>query len=139
VRLTELGTDLTDLDDETQITGRWQTCRGLRGQIGVGIDGVVSLDLREDGPHGLVAGTTGAGKSELLQSFIASLAVNNPPNRLTFLLVDYKGGAAFRECADLPHTVGYITDLTPALVQRALISMNAELTWRAELLAHYSA
>lgn len=126
-------------DDVDQVLERWSTSRGLRAQLGAGTDGAVTIDLREDGPHGLVAGTTGAGKSELLQSLIASLAVNNPPSRITFLLVDYKGGAAFRECAQLPHTVGYITDLTPALVQRALVSLHAELTTREHLLEKYGA
>ncbi|WP_158277264.1 FtsK/SpoIIIE domain-containing protein [Serinibacter arcticus] len=126
-------------DDVEQVLERWSTSRGLRAQLGAGTDGAVTIDLREDGPHGLVAGTTGAGKSELLQSLIASLAVNNPPSRITFLLVDYKGGAAFRECAQLPHTVGYITDLTPALVQRALVSLHAELTTREHLLERYGA
>ena len=57
---------------------RWVAPRAAR-QIGVGIDGVITLDLREDGPHGLVAGTTGSGKSELLQTLICSLALYNPP------------------------------------------------------------
>ncbi|NHA01490.1 hypothetical protein G5V59_21355 [Nocardioides sp. W3-2-3] len=68
---------------------------------------------------------------------ICSLALNNPPSRINFLLVDYKGGAAFRECADLPHTVGYITDLTPALVARALTSLGAEIAAREHLLAEH--
>jgi len=139
VRLPEVTGDLTDADDESPILERWTVSRGLRAQIGMGVDGPVTLDLRDDGPHGLVAGTTGSGKSELLQTLICSLALNNPPSRMAFLLVDYKGGAAFRECADLPHTVGYITDLTPALVKRALTSLTAEVNAREEILETYGA
>jgi S-DNA-T family DNA segregation ATPase FtsK/SpoIIIE len=112
----------------------WDEREGLSATIGAAAGGPFRVDLRADGPHALVAGMTGAGKSELLQTLIASLAAANPPTRLTFLLVDYKGGAAFKECADLPHTVGVVTDLDAHLTQRALVSLNAELQRRERLL-----
>lgn len=115
------------------ITARWgHTSKAL---IGVGSDGPFVLDLKKDGPHALVAGTTGAGKSELLQSLVATLAVANTPEAMTFVLVDYKGGAAFKDCALLPHTVGMVTDLDGHLVERALASLTAELKLREALLA----
>lgn len=92
------------------------------------------VDLRTDGPHGLIAGTTGAGKSELLQTLIASLAVANRPDEMTFVLIDYKGGAAFKDCARLPHTVGMVTDLDGHATERALESLAAELRRREEIL-----
>ena len=99
------------------------------------VDGPVVVDLAVDGPHALVAGTTGAGKSELLQTLVCSLALANRPDELTFLLVDYKGGAAFRGCAGLPHVVGVVTDLDGHLTTRALTSLTAELRRRERLLA----
>ncbi|MDT0462965.1 FtsK/SpoIIIE domain-containing protein [Streptomyces gibsoniae] len=103
--------------------------------IGSGFDGEFLLDLVKDGPHGLVAGTTGSGKSELLQTFVVSLAAANRPDELTFVLVDYKGGSAFKECAHLPHTLGMVTDLDAHLVERALESLSAELRRREHVLA----
>lgn len=103
--------------------------------LGSGFEGPFSLDLVQDGPHGLVAGTTGSGKSELLQTFVASLAAANRPDELTFVLVDYKGGSAFKECAQLPHTLGMVTDLDAHLVERALESLGAELMRREHVLA----
>ncbi|MGC0421742.1 FtsK/SpoIIIE domain-containing protein [Embleya sp. AB8] len=102
--------------------------------LGSGYEGVLRLDLVRDGPHGLIGGTTGSGKSELLQTMIASLAAANRPDELTFVLVDYKGGSAFRECAELPHTLGMITDLDGHLVKRALASLDAELRRRETVL-----
>ena len=107
----------------------------LRAIVGAAADGPHALDLRLDGPHALVGGTTGSGKSELLQTWILAMAAAHSPQRVTFLLVDYKGGSAFRECVHLPHTVGLVTDLSPHLVRRALRSLGAELTYREHLFA----
>ena len=103
---------------------------------GVSADGLYILDLSADGPHGLIAGTTGAGKSELLQTIIAVLCVANRPDEMTFVLVDYKGGSAFKDCAQLPHTVGMVTDLDGPLTVRALDTLGAELKRREEMLLH---
>ena len=111
----------------------------LRAVVGQSAQGTFSVDLRADGPHALVGGTTGAGKSELLQAWILGMASAHSPQRVTFLLVDYKGGSAFRDCVDLPHTVGLVTDLSPHLVRRALTSLSAELRHRERLLARYQA
>jgi len=108
--------------------------RSTRAVLGVTVDGVLTVDLRRDGPHALVGGTTGAGKSELLQTLIASLAVGNRPDEMSFVLVDYKGGSAFTDCARLPHTLGVVTDLDGHLTQRALVSLRAELRRRERLL-----
>ncbi len=106
----------------------------LRAAIGMRGAELLTVDLRADGPHALVGGTTGSGKSELLQTWILSMAASHSPQRLTFLLIDYKGGSAFAECAELPHTVGLVTDLDPHGVRRALDSLRAELTYRERLL-----
>ncbi|EAP97597.1 putative cell division-related protein [Janibacter sp. HTCC2649] len=96
---------------------------------------VWTIDLASDGPHLLVGGTTGSGKSELLRTLVTSLALECSPEDMTFVLVDYKGGSAFGECADLPHTVGLVTNLDEGLARRALISLGAEITRREGLLA----
>ncbi|MEU4571938.1 FtsK/SpoIIIE domain-containing protein [Nonomuraea sp. NPDC023979] len=117
-----------------EVSSRWLDQGTTRALIGTGPDGPFAIDLSLDGPHGLVAGTTGAGKSELLQSLICSLAVSNRPDQLTFVLIDYKGGAAFKECTRLPHTVGMVSDLDGHLTQRALESLGAEIRRRERLL-----
>lgn len=106
----------------------------LRAVIGsAGVD-PLHLDLRSQGPHALVGGTTGAGKSEFLQAWVLGMAAEYSPDRVTFLFVDYKGGSAFADCVHLPHTVGLVTDLSPHLVRRALTSLRAELRYREHLL-----
>jgi len=135
--------DLLDLQDLSPVAvrRRWDdsACRGLSTPIGStgGRDGpeAVAVDLVTDGPHALVAGTTGAGKSELLRSLVAGLAASSPPDRLALLLVDYKGGAAFAEAAELPHVLGVVTDLGPDEAARALRSLEAELKRREQVLS----
>ena len=129
--------DLLGMPDPTgqDVAGIWQ--RGgstTAAPIGIGAEGAFVLDIRKDGPHALVAGTTGAGKSELLQTIIASLAVANRPDALNFVLIDYKGGSAFQDCARLPHTVGMVSDLDAHLTERALASLAAELHHRETIL-----
>ena len=122
--------------DAGSLVRRWQgKGRTTKAVIGESTDGPFQIDIRADGPHGLVAGTTGSGKSELLQTLIASLAVGNRPDEFNFVLVDYKGGAAFKDCNHLPHTVGMVTDLDGHLTTRALESLGAELRRREHQLA----
>ena len=105
----------------------------LKAFMGQGSPDAMSLDLRTQGPHALVGGTTGSGKSEVLQTWVLGMAAEYSPDRVTFLYVDYKGGSAFADCVDLPHTVGLVTDLSPHLVRRALTSLRAELHHREHL------
>ena len=105
----------------------------LRAIVGsAGVD-AMHLDLRTQGPHALVGGTTGSGKSEFLQAWVLGMAAEYSPDRVTFLFVDYKGGSAFADCVNLPHCVGLVTDLSPHLVRRALTSLRAELHHREHL------
>ena len=133
-------TSLETLD----IARRWQEAdatKTLGAPIGVDVSGEpLILDAHEaaDGPHGLVAGTTGSGKSELLVSWIASLCVNFPPEQVSFVLIDYKGGglaSAFtRKNLTLPHLAGTITNLDGSEIARSLTSLRSELTRRQRLL-----
>ncbi|HEX7805913.1 MAG TPA: FtsK/SpoIIIE domain-containing protein, partial [Cellulomonas sp.] len=123
--------------DDALVRSRWSATPpgGLRAMLGADQHGAVAIDLVRDGPHALVAGTTGAGKSALLQTVVLSLALAHPPTRLAIALVDYKGGASFGACADLPHVVGQVTDLDGSLATRALAGLRAELNRRERTLA----
>jgi S-DNA-T family DNA segregation ATPase FtsK/SpoIIIE len=120
----------------TEVERMWSTAAAdhLVAPLGVGAEGPFAVDLVDHGPHALVAGTSGSGKSELLQTLVAGLAVRYPPDRLTFLFVDYKGGAASSVFAALPHNVGQVTNLNGAMAQRALVSLRAELQRRMAIL-----
>ncbi|GGH59454.1 hypothetical protein GCM10007359_06660 [Rothia aerolata] len=92
----------------------------------------ISLSLSAHGPHFLVAGTTGSGKSHLLRSLLLSLAFGYPPQRLSFLMVDFKGGAGLGPLEGLPHTVSMLDNLEPADVQRNLRFLRADLNRREQ-------
>ena len=100
---------------------------------------LVYLNLHEKahGPHGLIAGTTGSGKSETIQSYILSLAVNFHPHDVAFLLIDYKGGGMANLFKNLPHLLGTITNLDGAQSMRALASINAEIHRRERLFREF--
>ena len=107
----------------------------LAAPIGRDARGDVIVDLVADGPHALVGGTTGSGKSELLVSWVLAMAHGRTPAEVTFLLVDFKGGAAFAPLAGMPHVVGILSDLDARLTRRAIESLRAELLRRERLLA----
>lgn len=136
--------DLLGLADRTPdaVLRRWSgagQAPRCAAAIGASVDGPVEVDWVEDGPHALLAGTTGSGKSELLRSLVASLAASVDPEHLNLVLIDYKGGSAFDACAGLPHTVGMVTDLDGHLAERALTCLEAELRYREERLREVAA
>lgn len=116
--------------------------KSLAAPVGVAADGTsFMLDLHEkhDGPHGLIAGMTGSGKSEFILAYVLSMALNYHPDEVAFVLIDYKGGGLAGAFADerqgihLPHVVGTITNLDGAAIQRALASINSELRRRQRI------
>ncbi|MEF3403281.1 FtsK/SpoIIIE domain-containing protein [Agromyces sp. CCNWLW203] len=129
-----------DLDDPEPIVRRWSTHpRNTFVVVGATGEGEFAIDISRDGPHALVAGTTGSGKSEFLQALVVSLAMANRPDALNFVLVDYKGGSAFADCERLPHTVGMVTNLDARETERALASLDAELKRREKVLRDMNA
>lgn len=123
---------IKDLD----IIGRWNKNVGYKSlSVPLGLRGkgdVVELNLHEKshGPHGLIAGTTGSGKSEIVQSYVLSLSVNFHPHEVGFLLIDYKGGGMASLFKKLPHLLGVITNLDGSESARAMASIKSELTRR---------
>ncbi|MBT1162424.1 cell division protein FtsK [Bifidobacterium sp. SO1] len=107
----------------------------LRATVGVRTDGPFEIDLVGQGPHALVAGTTGSGKSVLLQTWCIALACRYPADRLNFVFLDFKGGSAFNGLARLPHVVGNVCDLDLSHAVRALESIEGELRRRERLVA----
>ncbi|WP_338554562.1 type VII secretion protein EssC [Paenibacillus sp. KS-LC4] len=127
------------LVEELNVTNRWSTNQANRtlsvplGQASAGKTLLFDMHEKNYGPHGLVAGTTGSGKSELLQSLLLALAVNYHPHEIAFVLIDYKGGGMANAFAGLPHLVGTITNLGGNQINRALASIKSELLRRQRL------
>ena len=138
--------DLLGMAESMDVAAAWAADRPdrslLRAPLGIGEDGSpMVLDLKEAaedgmGPHGLVVGATGSGKSELLRTLVTGLAATHPPEDLAFVLVDYKGGATFAELDGLPHIAGMITNLEqePTLIDRMHEALFGELERRQRML-----
>ena len=127
--------------DDLDIEKRWNESavyKSMAAPLGVKSNkDIVALDLNEKhhGPHGLVAGTTGSGKSEILQSYILSMATLFHPYEVGFVIIDFKGGGMVNQFKDLPHLVGAITNIDGREITRSLLSIKAELRKRQEIFA----
>lgn len=130
--------------EEADLKAKWKSAevyRTLKAPLGIDAKGeIIYLDLHENahGPHGLVAGTTGSGKSELLQSYILSMAIHYHPDDVGFVIIDFKGGGMANQFAALPHLIGTITNIDGREIDRSLKSIRAELEKRQRLFAEYN-
>ena len=121
--------------DDLDLSKRWASTKvykSMAAPIGVSKTNVVYLDLHDKyhGPHGLVAGTTGSGKSEILQTYILSMATLFHPYEVGFVIIDFKGGGMVNQFLNLPHLMGSITDIDGREINRSLKSIKAELDKR---------
>ena len=133
-----------DLHSDTDVASRWMSSSvRCAVRLGSAADGRVDLDLVRDGPHMVVVGTTGSGKSEFLRTLVVGLAMESSPDRVQFVLIDFKGGAAFDAVRDLPHVVDVITDLDrdagtdEEAGQRVVDGLRAELIRREHVLREH--
>ena len=128
---------------DLEIEKRWAASaiyKSMAAPLGVKSGGeIVCLDLHEKyhGPHGLVAGTTGSGKSEIMQSYILSMATLFHPYEVGFIIIDFKGGGMVNQFRDLPHLNGAITNIDDGEITRSLSSIKAELKKRQRLFAEF--
>lgn len=136
------GVSSSDEFDILENYRNFSTAEGLEACIGVRSSGekfILDLHEKKHGPHGLVAGTTGSGKSEMLRTMVLSLAIKYTPDELNFVFIDYKGGGMADIFENLCHTAGIVTNLTDSLenginlARRAVISLKSEITRRQKI------
>lgn len=123
--------------DLAKMWSQSEVFKSMAAPLGVSKSGLISLDLHDKahGPHGLVAGTTGAGKSEILQTYILSMATLYHPYEVAFVIIDFKGGGMVNQFRDMPHLLGAITNIDGKAINRSLKSIKAELQKRQRLFA----
>lgn len=126
--------------EDLDLKARWsasKVTKSMAAPVGVSKTGIVMLDLHDKahGPHGLVAGTTGSGKSEILQTYILSMATLYHPYEAAFVIIDFKGGGMVNQFAQLPHLLGAITNIDGNAINRSLKSIKAELQKRQKYFA----
>lgn len=124
--------------DDLDLSKRWSTStvfKSMAAPIGVSKSGMILLDLHDKahGPHGLVAGTTGSGKSEILQTYILSMSTLYHPYEVAFVIIDFKGGGMVNQFKTMPHLLGAITNIDGKAIDRSLKSIKAELKKRQRL------
>lgn len=129
--------------EELNVLDRWKknrtfnTMKALVGKKAGGGDCYLDVHEKYHGPHGLIAGTTGSGKSETLQTYILSLAINYSPDDVGFFVIDFKGGGMANLFSNLPHMIGQISNLSGNQVHRAMISIKSENMRRQRLFSEY--
>lgn len=129
--------------EQLKVAERWKknrtyhSMRALIGKKAGGIDCYLDIHEKYHGPHGLVAGTTGSGKSELLQTYMLSLALNFSPDDVSFFVIDFKGGGMANLFGDLPHMIGAISNLSGNQVRRAMISIKSENMRRQRIFSEH--
>ena len=129
--------------EELNVIDRWRrnrTYESMKALVGHKAGGAPCyLDIHEKyhGPHGLIAGTTGSGKSELLQTYMLSMAINFSPDDIGFFVIDYKGGGMANLLSGLPHMIGQISNLSGSQVHRAMVSIKSENRRRQRIFNEY--